>query len=295
MGAPKKRDLRSTVKSYGLIVLLAAAMGLSYQVFVFPNAFAPAGINGLATMVQYLFHISIGSFSLIINIPLLLLAWRRVGHEFARKNLAFVLAFSAVNLILGRLDLSAVAYHTANGNSAILGPAVAGVISGAVYGFVIRQGGATGGTDIVAAWVRSKHPEASLVWLIFALNASVAALSFFVYGWQFEPVILCLLYCYLSSRISDGILKGGKKAMKFEVVTADADALAARLMGELRHGVTVLPARGMHDNVPRDLLVCVVNRHQIVHFQEILSQFPGTFAYVSEVNETMGNFKHITG
>ena len=101
---------------------------------------------------------------------------------------------------------------------------VAGAISGAVGGTVIRQNGSTGGTDIVAAWVRKKYPEASFVWVIFCLNASVAALSFFVYGYRFEPVILCLIYCYLTSSISDRILKGGKTALKFEIVTQDPQA-----------------------------------------------------------------------
>ena len=183
-----------TVKSYGTVMALAVIMGLSYEVFVFPNAFAPAGINGLATMIQYLFHVSIGYMSLLINLPLILLAWRHVDRDFALKNLAFVLVFSAVTLTLNRVDLSVIAYHTDNGNSAILGPVAAGVVSGAVYGFTIRQNGSTGGTDIVAAWVRKKHPEASLVWVIFGLNASVAVLSFFVYGCKFEPVILCLAY-----------------------------------------------------------------------------------------------------
>ena len=49
----------------------------------------------------------------------------------------------------------------------------------------------------------------------------------------------------------------------------------------------------MYSETPRYLLVCVVNRHQVVRFQEILSRFPDTFAYVSGVNETLGNFKHI--
>ena len=280
-------------KSYGLIIVLAAAMGVSYQLFVFPNAFAPAGINGLATIVQYLFHVNIGSFSLIINIPLLLLAWKKVGHDFALKNLIFVLAFSGVNLALGQVDLSALAYYNPNGNSAILGPVAAGIISGAIYGCAIRQGGATGGTDIVAAWVRKKRPEASLVWLIFTLNATVAVLSFFVYGYQFEPVILCLIYCYLSSSISDTILKGGKSAMKFEVVTRQPEELSRQLMQQLRHGVTVLQAEGMYSETPRSLLICVVNRHQVVRFQEILARFPDTFACVSSVNETWGNFKHV--
>ena len=187
----------TALRSYAITAGLACLMGVSYELFVFPNAFAPAGINGLATMLQYLLHVNIGYLSLLINLPLVLLAWKKVDRDFARKTLVFVLMFSAVTL----------------------GPVAAGVVSGAVYGWVIRQNGSTGGTDIVAAWVRKKHPEASLVWLIFSLNAAVAVLSFFVYGCQFEPVILCLIYCYLSSSISDTILKGGKSAMKFEVVT----------------------------------------------------------------------------
>lgn len=280
-------------KSYAIVAGLAVVMGLNYEFFVFPNAFAPAGINGLATMVQYLFHISIGYLSLVINIPLILLAWKRVDRDFAMKNLVFVLVFSAATLILNGMDLSAYVYRTSNGTSSILGPVAAGVISGAIYGCVLLQNGSTGGTDIIAAIVRKSHPEFSMSWIIFILNATVAVLSFFVYHFQFEPVILCLIYCYLSSDISDSILRSGKKALKFEVVTEDADALSAMLLQELRHGVTVLPARGMYSEKQKSLLVCVVNRHQIARFQEVLSQFPGTFTYVSEVNETFGNFKHI--
>ncbi|MFR4086743.1 MAG: YitT family protein [Dysosmobacter sp.] len=277
----------TALRSYAITAGLACLMGVSYELFVFPNAFAPAGINGLATMLQYLLHINIGYLSLLINLPLVLLAWKKVDRDFARKTLVFVLVFSAVTLVLGQMDLSAIAYDS--GSSAILGPVAAGVVSGAVYGWVIRQNGSTGGTDIVAAWVRKKHPEASLVWLIFSLNAAVAVLSFFVYGCQFEPVILCLIYCYLSSSISDTILKGGKSAMKFEVVTRQPEELSRQLMQQLRHGVTVLQAEGMYSETPRSLLICVVNRHQVVRFQEILARFPDTFACVSSVNETWGN------
>lgn len=284
-----------TLKSYLTVAALALLMAMSYECFVFPNSFAPAGINGLATIIQYLFHINIGCFSLLINVPLILLAWRKLDPDFARKSLLFVAVFSCITLTLSQSDLGPLVYHTENGTSALLGPVAAGVVSGFVYGLVIRQNGSTGGTDIIAAWVRRKHPEASLVWLIFGLNASVAILSFFVYGCQFEPVILCLIYCYLSSHISDTILKGGKTALKFEVITCHAEPLANRLLQELHHGVTVLPARGMYSDTPRMLLVCVVNRHQIVRFQKILREFPDTFAYVSSVNETLGNFKKVTG
>ena len=291
---PLRNEQKKQLKSYLIVMASAVLMGFSYELFVFPNAFAPAGLNGLITMVQYLFHINIGYLSLLLNLPLIFLTWQKLDADFAKKNLAFVLVFSFVTLMPGHMDLSAIAYHTDNGTSTILGPMVAGAISGAVGGTVIRQNGSTGGTDIVAAWVRKKYPEASFVWVIFCLNASVAALSFFVYGYRFEPVILCLIYCYLTSSISDRILKGGKTALKFEIVTQDPQALSQRLIQELHHSVTLLSAQGMYSHTPRSMLICVVNRHQIVRFQEILAEFPNTFAYVSTVNETVGNFKRIT-
>ena len=235
-----------------VIVATAILMALSYAIFVFPNSFAPAGINGIITMIQYLLHIDIGYLSLAVNLPLFLLTWKSVGRDFAVKSMVYVLVFSVVSLLLKRFDLSGICYHTENGTSLIL------------------------------------------VWVIFFLNACVAAVSFFVYGWKFEPVIMCLIYCYVSSKISDSMLRGNKKALKFEVVTDRADELAEVLLRQMRHGVTVIPAEGMFSKQEKKLLVCIVNRHQIVQFQNILCRFPGSFAYVSEVTETMGNFKHIT-
>ena len=101
-----------------------------------------------------------------------------------------------------------------------------------------------------------------------------------------------LLLSGLHHRTGD-ILKGYQTALKFEVVTRQADQLSARLLRELHHGVTVLPARGMYSDTPRNLLICVVNRSQIARFQEILREFPDAFAYVSTVNETVGNFKQV--
>lgn len=289
--------MRNFVKHWSdwlVIAASAALMALSYAVFVFPNSFAPAGINGIITMIQYLLHIDIGYLSLAVNLPLFLLTWKSAGRVFSIRSLVFVLVFSGVSILLKQFDLSGICYHTDNGTSLILGPIAAGAVSGFVYGNVLARNGSTGGMDLIAAWVRSRHPEAGLVWVIFALNASVAVVSFFVYGCKFEPVIMCIIYCYVSSSISDSMLRGNKRALKFEVVTDRAEELAEVLLKQMRHGVTVVPAEGMFSKQEKKLLVCIVNRHQIVQFQQILARFPGSFSYVSEVTETVGNFKHIT-
>ena len=58
------------VISYLMVICIAFVMALNYQLFVFPNGFAPAGINGLCTMIQYMFGINVGYLNLLINVPL---------------------------------------------------------------------------------------------------------------------------------------------------------------------------------------------------------------------------------
>ena len=66
------------------------------------------------------------------------------------------------------------------------------------------------------------------------------------------------------------------------------------LISELRHSVTILKAEGGYTHQEKTMLICVINKHQITRFTEIISAFPDTFACVSSVNETLGNFKHIS-
>ena len=150
-----------------------------------------------------------------------------------------------------------------------------------------------GGTDLLAALVHHVRPEMHIIWIVFAINAIVAALSYFVYDFKIEPVILCLIYCFLSSHVGDTMIKGFKEAVKFEIVTDKPEELSAELLKHMKHGVTEIPAVGGFTHSNKTLLICVVNRHQIVAFQRIIQQFPGSFAYLSSVKETMGNFAHI--
>ena len=284
------------VFEYACIVALAFLMALSYEIFIFQNSFAPSGINGIATMIQHIFDFSVGYISLIINIPLATLAFFLVDRKFALRSGVFVLVFSVLLIAVQNMDfLDKFVYNTENGTSTILAPIAAATVNGFVYGISLKFGGSTGGTDIIAALVRKWKPHISLVWIIFMLNVSVAFLSYFVYGYQAEPVILCVIYCFITTTVSDKILKGAKSAIKFEVITTEklSGEISERLMRELRHGVTIIDAKGMYSNTDKKLIICVINKHQIAKFQEIVSEYPQTFAYVSGVNETMGNFKKI--
>ena len=281
------------VLTYLVIMLLAVICALNYELFIFPNRFAPAGLNGICTIIQYIFGINIGYMSLIINIPLALIVYRLVSKPLAVRSMVYVVTFSLAAILLDYVDLSGFAYHTENGTSAILGPLVAGIIFGGCYSLLLQASAYSGGTDFVAAIIHKYHPEKSVFFLIFAMNVAVALASYFVYDYQIEPVILCILYSFTSSTVSERLTKNGRSAVRFEIITEYPQEISNAIIHQLHHSVTLIPGRGMYLNKEVDMLFCVVNNNQVTKLAEICRQYPSTFAIIDPVSEVIGNFKKI--
>lgn len=281
------------VLTYIVIVAIAIVGAFNYQLFVFPNQFAPAGLNGICTMIQHLSGVSVGYMSLLINIPLAIAVFLKVSKPLALRSMTYVLVFSVVLVVLDYVDLSSFAYATDNGTSTILGPLVAGVITGACYSLLVRGGALTGGMDFVASLIHKKNPQTNLYWVLFLLNCSVAIISYFVYGFQIEPVILCILYSFLSSMVSDKVGKNGRSAVRFEIITENPQFISDAIINQLHHSATLLPGRGIYKGKETSVLVCIVNRTQVSTLSSILRSCPNTFAITSQVSEVMGNFRRL--
>ena len=278
---------------YLIICVIAVLGAFNYQIFVFPNDFAPSGINGILTIIRHLFGINFGMMYLVLNVPLLMVAHHLIHGRYALNTFVYVVVFSITSMILKNVDLSVLSLNGQDAGARIMAAVAAGVFSGFNYGLTMRMGGCTGGMDIVGSIVSHKNPEINMVWLVFSINVAVAVLSFFAYGMNYVPVILCIIYSFVTSRVGDFILKGARSAAKFEIITSYPEELSQALMGRLHHGCTVLPARGMYSHVDKSLLICVVNRRQIPEFGRIIKEFDDTFVIMTPVTRTYGNFKQV--
>ena len=287
--------------AYLAVALVAVLLAFNYQLFIVNNNFAPAGLNGIATMIQYKTGFSIAYMSLLINVPLCALAWFLIDRRFAQRSLCFCLVYSLTFLLLQRIGLEQFQYN-AHGHDTVFPVLLSGVISGFVYGICFRSNASTGGTDIVSKYISQKKRDLNFFWVTFSLNAAVAVVSFFVYAerdtagqlvYDYKPVCLCILYCFISSFIGNYIIKGTKTACRFTVITTHADEITDDVFKTLRHGVTRLSAVGSYSRKEQAVLICVVNRHQIVEFQNLLKKYDNTFSFSETINETYGNFKQI--
>jgi uncharacterized membrane-anchored protein YitT (DUF2179 family) len=244
-------------------------------------------------MIQYVFGISVGYLSLLINIPLAILVLRKVGKSMAFRGMLYVVSFSLFLILLEKLDLSRFAYETANGTSKILGPLVAGIINGVCYSLLVRYSSCSGGTDFVAAVIHKSRPDLNFFFVSFSINTLVAIASYFVYDYQMEPVILCVLYSFMSSTVSDRVFKSGRTAVRFEIITDYPQEISDAIIHQLHHSATLLPGKGMYLGREKNILVCVVNNNQLSALSAIIREYPNTFAVMSQVSEVMGNFKRL--
>ena len=285
-----------SIISVAHVVAAALMLALNYHIFIVDNHFAPAGLNGIATMIQYKTGFSISFMSLIINVPLCILSYCMKDKEFAAKTLTFSVTYSIAFLLLQNSNTDFIKYN-AQGHDTIFPVLISGVISGLVYSICLKSNASTGGTDIVSRYITRIKPSVNFFIVIFILNAIVAFASLFVYseGGQldYKPVALCITYCFVSNFVGNYIIKGTKTAYKFTIVTTHADEIAVEISEKLKHSATKIDAVGTYTNTQKNMLICVINRHQLVDLKNILENYDDTFSFCELVNETYGNFVRV--
>ena len=161
----------------------------------------------------------------------------------------------------------------------------------------MQNNSSTGGTDVVSRYINKRNPTTNFFMVTFILNAIVAFASLFVYSESgradYKPVALCITYCFISNFVGNYMMKGTKTAYKFTVITLHPDEIANDVSETLHHGATQLQALGTYSHTEKAVLLCVVNKHQVVDFKKILAKYDNTFAFYEIVSETYGNFKRI--
>ncbi|MBQ2274065.1 MAG: YitT family protein [Clostridia bacterium] len=281
---------------YAIIIAMALLQSVNYHFFIIENNFAPAGLNGVLTMLQYKTGISLSYTTLIVCMPLCVLLFFFVSRKYAVRSAVFTLVNSFSYLYLQYLGLDSFKYD-AGGHDTVFPAIISGVLAGVISGLCFANHSASGGMEMVSKYISKLKPNTNFFVVSFVLNAIVAIVSLFVYSdkgfLDYKPVALCITYCFVSSAVGNYILKGSKTAYKFTIITTHADEISKDIMHVLRHGATKISATGAYTGTEKNVLICVVNKHQLTDFKKIVDKYDETFSFYELVNETYGNFKHV--
>ena len=155
------------------------------------------------------------------------------------------------------------------------------------------MGTCMGGTEYIAKLIHKKKPSFNLFSIMFSLNVVVALVSYFVYDYKIEPVLLCIIYSYFSSSIRDNMTRKHQSAIRCEIVTDQGETLGHEIIEKLHHSVTKIPGQGLYSGKEKDVLVCILNPTQLNELTKIVKKYPGSFVTISQVNTVMGKFARL--
>jgi uncharacterized membrane-anchored protein YitT (DUF2179 family) len=269
------------VLSYFMMVVLGTFLALDYYMFVFPNSFAPGGVDGFCTMIQYIFKFNIGYLSLIFNVPLLIASLIILDKRFVAKTVIFILTFSVVSILPDHVDMTFLLYYTENGTSTVLAPIVAGVIRGLLYVVTIKFGGCAGGVDIIAEIIHKYKPHIDLMNIIFIINVCVAVMAYFVYGFSIEPTICSIVYTFVSRTVSMGVQAGLKERVRFEIITEYSEKLCQEIGEILGQKSKIVSANTTQDGVERKMVICVVDKKAVPKLEKLVKSYPDAIMFES--------------
>lgn len=277
------RPFASKLVKYIIIVLGAAIGAIGFQFFMFPNSIVSGGLTGIAQIINRLTGLPVGVLSIVMNVPLFIIAWRQFGNQFIIDSFIGTALFSVF------IDLSSMLNIVAT-NDPMLGSIIGGVIKGAGLGAIYYVGATTGGVDIVARILRRKYPYINFGTFILILDAvviSAYALIFHIV----ESAMYSLICMFVVSKAIDLVLYGLDNSSVVYIVSHQTDVIVQEITsGNLHRGVTLLHAEGAYTHEERQVIMCVIKRPQIAEIRRLVRTIDDkAFLVVTDAKNVFGN------
>lgn len=237
-------------KKYGIIFAGAVLYAFSVALILKPTQLAPGGASGLAIMISYFTGIKTGTIILILNIPLIIAGVRAFGKEFLYGTMFAIF----INSIFVNLFEE----FPAPLHDMFLASVCGGTLDAVSLGIILRQGGTTGGTDIIAKILRKRMPQFEMGKLFILVDMVVVALSAFVFG-NIENAIYSAICVVITGQVMDRILYGGQGARMLFIMSDSAEKISRRLI-DMDMGITYLKGRGGYTDREKNVIICVMRK-----------------------------------
>lgn len=272
------------------ITIGLAIFALGWTAFLIPHQMTGGGVSGISAVIYFATGvIPVGVSTLILNLVLVIVAWRVLGSKFAITSMISTLILS-VFLYVGQMIFIQPLVDDVF-MCALIGAGLAGF----GVGLALNYGGNTGGTDLIVLMI-NKYRNASYGRLTLYLNVGIVLSSFLTVG-SVEKLVYSLVVMFAYTYMSDTIIDGFKQTFQFLVFSSKNEEIAERVNKEVHQGATFLKGYGYYNKKDTDILLIIAHRTHKVNIIRIIKEIDNaSFISISKTNGVFGkNFEKLRG
>lgn len=276
------QKLRPVLKTLLMITIGSAIFAVGVDLFLVPNQIGAGGVSGLAIVVNaFVPVITIGLFSIVVNIPLFLAGYRFLGRKFFWGSLAGMLISSVL------LDLFALLPEVPT--EPLLGAIYGGMLVGVGCGIVFMQGASTGGGDIAVRLMRCRFPNISMGKLMLLMDMTVAVITGIAFR-DINKVLYCIVALFVSSEALDAVIYRFDYSYVAMIITDHDEEIRNAIDLRLERGCTYLKGEGSYTRQPKNVIYCAIKRQQVAELKEIVVAIdPDAFIIFQEAHQVLGD------
>ncbi|AIQ77072.1 MULTISPECIES: YitT family protein [Paenibacillus] len=260
------------------IIVGALLFSLAVNLFVIPNEFGEGGVTGLTMITYYLYQWSPGIVSLILNALLLI-----VGYKFLDKTTT---VYTIIAVFFNSLFLILTKNWNIGSDELIINAIFGGIFSGVGIGLIIRVGGTTAGSTIIAR-ILHKYLDWNVSYALLLVDLIVVFASYFIIGVQ--SLMFTIVMLYVATKIMDFIIEGVNPKKAVTIVSQEQDKIAEQVNGIMDRGVTVIYGRGYYTKTPKELLYIVISKQEVTMLKKIVKSIDKeAFITIHDVRDVFG-------
>ena len=262
------------------IVIGTMLMAIGVEQFLLPSQLSTGGFSGIGTVIYYMTGISAGTTMLILNIPLFIIAYFKVGRKFL------------INAVIGTLLLSYFLNLFQKVNpittDRFLGFLYGSIIGGIGTAIVLKTNASTGGTELLAIVIRKYTTQIKMGNLIVLFDTIIVAANTIFFK-EIEVALYSALAIYVMGKVLDIFFEGIDFAKMLIIISPKWDEISDKISAELRRGITALYGKGMYKKQDKNILLCVMSRAEIREARKIIDDIdPSAFIIITNAREVYG-------
>ncbi|MBO2942573.1 YitT family protein [Paenibacillus sp. F411] len=265
--------------TYISIITGAVVIACGFNLFLIPHHLLSGGVSGVAMLIGYFSPLNISVMYFVINIPILIAGWIKLGKRFVGLSM---LSVAIVTVLLEFIPVQSVA------SDMLLSSVFGGLLVGFGAGVSFRAGGSTGGFDVIGSIV-TRYRDFPVGSVLVGMNTLVIlAVAYLENDWNLA--LASMLSMYVTGRVIDFIYINNIKVTVF-IVTDRTEELLSKLLQRPR-GVTRIKTQGAFSHKEKDMLMTVTTRYELAELKIIIKETdPEAFVNIVETVGVMGQFR----